>query len=61
MVQTTVDSFAGEAGFVTDLRELDGVRDGLDKNDYLVEFKIVDEVHKLFDFLVALKLDVILF
>lgn len=56
-----MDSFAGEAGFVTDLRELDGVRDGLDKNDYLVEFKIVDEVHKLFDFLVALKLDVILF
>lgn len=58
--QLGVHGLRGERLLVQDLRELDGVRDGLNEDDYLVKIESVNQSHKLGVLLVLVKLHVVL-
>ena len=55
-----MDCFAGKCVFVKNFRKFVRVSDGFNKNNNLIELKLVDQVHEFSDLFISFELDVVL-
>jgi hypothetical protein len=52
--------FTGKCVLVENFRKFICVSDRLNKNNYLIELKLVDQVHEFSDLFISFELDVVL-
>jgi len=55
-----VDCFARKCVFVKNFRKFVRVSDGFNKNNNLIELKLVDQVHEFSNLFISLKFNVVL-